>query len=174
LTLDLKYLAGQGAFVPGKRGMIRWPWSGASVGFEVRPVEGGQLLLILRYGVRNWSSLILGLTSNETVVALAIRLETTPTPWGNMRWRGRCPLVRDGQPCNRRLLLLHRPDGARYFGCRVCHRLSYNSSQMSHRRGFIPEFVGLTKALGYYRFARHMTCIPDPDQGPQSQAPVVS
>src|SRR5262245_11305204 len=38
-----------------------------------------------------------------------------------------CPLVWNGVPCRRRVAKLYLPPGARHFGCRHCHRLTYES-----------------------------------------------
>jgi len=34
---------------------------------------------------------------------------------------------------NRRVAKLHSPPGSRYFGCRHCHDLTYNSCQEAHQ-----------------------------------------
>jgi hypothetical protein len=44
-----------------------------------------------------------------------------------------CPLMVNGSACNRRVGRLYLPPGARFFGCRACHLLSYQSSQTAHR-----------------------------------------
>ena len=41
-------------------------------------------------------------------------------------------LLRDGVPCRRRCGKLYLPPGARYFGCRICQDLSYESSHEAH------------------------------------------
>ncbi len=63
-----------------------------------------------------------------------IALEQLPYPvGGGWRWLFRCPLTRDGQNCRRRCGKLWLPPGARYFGCRLCYRLTYTSSQENHQ-----------------------------------------
>jgi hypothetical protein len=42
-------------------------------------------------------------------VELPIRLETTPLHFGGRRWWGVCPLVVNGQACNRRAGTIRRP-----------------------------------------------------------------
>jgi hypothetical protein len=85
--------------------------------------------------------------------ALAIRLE----PRGGCQgcW-GRCPLA----GCGRRVARLYLPDGCRYFGCRVCHRLTYVSCQQSHRRTdtLAGEIRELGKLMGNSRLRRWSNC----------------
>jgi hypothetical protein len=59
-------------------------------------------------------------------------LTATRPHFGGRRWWFQCPLVVDGVPCRRRCLVLYRPWGAPFFGCRQCHQLTYRSSQ-THR-----------------------------------------
>jgi hypothetical protein len=65
-------------------------------------------------------------------IGMLIRLQSTETRFEGNRWWFTCPLSVDGSPCGRRVHTLHLPPGARYFGCRQCHRLSYSSSQKAH------------------------------------------
>lgn len=54
-----------------------------------------------------------------------VRLTTSPLPWGGFRYWFICPL--DG--CGRRVGCLYLPSGGRYFGCRHCYNLTYESQQ---------------------------------------------
>jgi hypothetical protein len=58
-----------------------------------------------------------------------VSLTTTQPRFGGLRWWFVCPLIVRGWPCNRRVGKLHLPPGARYFGCRDCHGLTYRSCQ---------------------------------------------
>jgi hypothetical protein len=84
------------------------------------------------------SSLVLFLqyTMSQTgeKIDLPVRLETTWPRFGGTRWWGRCPLVINGQACNRRVAVLYLPPRGKYFGCRSCHRLAYRSSQEHDKR----------------------------------------
>jgi hypothetical protein len=53
--------------------------------------------------------------------------------FGGRRWWFVCPLIVRGIACNRRAGKLYLPPGAKYFGCRKCHDLTYESCQDSHR-----------------------------------------
>ena len=66
-------------------------------------------------------------------IVFPVRLQTTPTQFGGQRWWFTCPLVVNGKPCNRRAGKLYLPPGTRYFGCRICHNLTYRSSQEAHQ-----------------------------------------
>ncbi|MBW3599539.1 MAG: hypothetical protein KY475_19980 [Planctomycetes bacterium] len=46
---------------------------------------------------------------------------------------GRWSLVVRGVACQRRAGKLYLPPGAKYFGCRTCHDLTYRSSQEAHQ-----------------------------------------
>src|SRR5262249_15292280 len=52
-------------------------------------------------------------------------LQTTRPRFGGLRWWFTCPLVVNGWPCHRCVAKLYLPPGARYFGRRHCHRLTY-------------------------------------------------
>jgi hypothetical protein len=58
-----------------------------------------------------------------------VPLESTFQPKGNVRYWFLCPL----QGCNRMTAKLYLPSGARYFGCRHCYNLTYESCNESHR-----------------------------------------
>ena len=62
-----------------------------------------------------------------------MRLQTTPAQFGGQRWWFTCPLIVDGMACNRRAGKLFLPPGAKYFGCRTCHGLTYRSCQEAHQ-----------------------------------------
>jgi len=125
-VLDLGEFARKGAFVPWYAGSVSWSRGEevvASIGYTVRPAADG-LILQLSY---RW-------THAGEEVELPIRLETTPLHFGGRRWWGICPLVVNGQACNRRVGKLCLPPGGRYFGCRHCYRLTYRSVQEHDKR----------------------------------------
>ena len=66
-------------------------------------------------------------------VTMSIRLQATPMHFGGERWWFVCPLVEGSVPCNRRVCKLYLPPGSRYFGCRICHDLTYESCQQAHQ-----------------------------------------
>ena len=128
-VLDLGEFARKGALVPWDAGSVSWLRGEevvASIGYTVRPAGNG-LILQLSY---RWTRA--GEAGKD--VELPIRLETTPLHFGGRRWWGNCPLVVNGQACNRRVGKLYLPPGRRDFGCRPCHDLTYTSCQQHDKR----------------------------------------
>ena len=62
-----------------------------------------------------------------------VRLQTTKPNFGGVRWWFSCPRLLDGEECGRRVGKLYRPPSSRYFSCRRCLDLTYESCQKSHR-----------------------------------------
>ena len=69
---------------------------------------------------------------DDEEVRLSIRFQTSPTNFDGRRWWFTCPLTVDGVACGRRARKLFLPPGERYFGCRACHNLGYQSCRHSH------------------------------------------
>lgn len=78
------------------------------------------------------------LNAESEDVRIPVRLQTTPTQFGGERWWFTCPLVVNGIACNRRVGKLYLPPRAKYFGCRTCHGLTYQSSQEAHKMKRLP------------------------------------
>jgi hypothetical protein len=57
----------------------------------------------------------------------------TRQPFGNLRYWMLCPILRHGEPCSRRCYKLYSGPGQKYFGCRKCMNLTYQSSKDSHK-----------------------------------------
>ena len=53
-----------------------------------------------------------------------VRLVSTPCFYGGQRWWFICPLVVNGEGCNRRVGVLYM-GGGEYLGCRHCYNLTY-------------------------------------------------
>ena len=56
-----------------------------------------------------------------------VPLQTSVPHFGGVRWWLTCPRTVDGEHCNRRVGKLYLPPGERYFGCRRCYELTYES-----------------------------------------------
>jgi hypothetical protein len=65
-------------------------------------------------------------------IRISVGFEMTPTQFDGQRWWFTCPLIVNGTKCWRRAEKLYLPPGAKYFGCRKCHDLSYRSCQEAH------------------------------------------
>ncbi len=58
-----------------------------------------------------------------------VQLNTTPLPWGALRYWFTCP----SPGCQRRVRDLYLPSGAELFACRHCQELAYRSNQTESR-----------------------------------------
>jgi hypothetical protein len=88
----------------------------------------GKLTLHLRYGP---PSAILSLTTTPSDV---IELDQTRCHLGGSRYWFRCPRLRNGVPCRKRVRVLYRPRLDCLFGCRNCYNLTYRSSREHDQR----------------------------------------
>jgi len=122
---------------PHSSGEFTWTWAGgnkSSIGYFV--TWGDPPTITLHYRWRDSED-----------VRIPVHLQTTPTQFGGERWWFTCPLIVGGMACNRRAGKLHLPSGAKYFGCRKCHDLTYRSCQEAHQRERL--FGRLGMELGY-------------------------
>src|SRR5581483_3224332 len=91
-----------------------WVWSDpdtgeqrASIGYESNCDEASGFVRLHYIITRH---------EEKTPLDYQVRLTTTKTPWGPVRWWFICPLVMDGRSCGRRVRKLYLPGGGRYFG----------------------------------------------------------
>jgi hypothetical protein len=118
------------------KGIIREPsdWriyhchrpNGAGTGeFEYKvEIDGdNRSSLILRYSVSKNDIL------SQFPLQYIVKTSSSPCRYGGRRYSFICPLVRNGVPCSKRVRKLLLPPGARYFGCRACYGLCYESSR---------------------------------------------
>ena len=109
---------------------------------------------------------------STAAVSRSITLETPPTQvvlltstsphFGGARVWFSCPFVANDTACLRRCRILYLPFGARSFGCRICHRLSYQSRQ-EHRGFFFERYTRplrlLAKATQRGRSKQHVLLV---------------
>ena len=115
----------RGRIYPHSTGKFSWTWAGGNtviIGYFVVWARGGPPTLTLHYRWRDGEE-----------IRVPIRLQTTPTNFNGERWWFTCPLIVDGVACRRRAGNVYLPPGARYFGCRKCHDLTYRSCQEAHQ-----------------------------------------
>lgn len=102
--------------------VCRFSLCGPSVG---RFAETGLIWLKLQlascFRVKSWGR----------CVKTSIRLQTSRAQFGGERFT--CPFVSEATPCNKRVDMLYLPPGAKIFGCRKCHGLTYQSCQDAPR-----------------------------------------
>jgi hypothetical protein len=121
LILPMKDLR-RGLYVGGA-GTFTWTWgsgSKSSIGYFVTGYHDAPTVT-LYYRWRDTED-----------VRILVRLTTTPTQFGGTRWWFTCPGIGRGVACHRRVGKLYLPPGAKYFGCRKCHDLTYRSCQKAH------------------------------------------
>jgi len=110
----------------------------ASISYLVESGENGPSGLRFIYTI----------TDNETEKKkdynYIIPVVSTRCNYGGKRWWFICPPV-VGRSCQRRRRIVYMPPGAEYFGCRECHRLTYESRQR-HREKFYEGFEKPYKA----------------------------
>jgi hypothetical protein len=87
-----------------------------------------------------------GIGENAREGDYTVRMVKAAPHFGGVRWYFLCPLKVNGRPCLRRVSKLYLPPGVIYFGCRVCYRLTYTSSQESHK--FDGLFAHLAASMG--------------------------
>jgi hypothetical protein len=126
LVLSANTLARRQVLAPGVWAKGTWCWTREGEGtpffslvYEADMVDPADAWLRLSYRVRG------------SAMDYRIRLTTTRPTYGGVRWWFLCPLVRRDGGLPRRVGKLYRPPGARYFGSRVGHGLTYTSCQES-------------------------------------------
>jgi hypothetical protein len=132
LDLDANRWAREGILKAGvfQTGTAEWTWRGghsARIDFAVDTTTEEN-----RH-VRLWYTLVSTATNETESPDYHVRLVTTRPHFGGLRWWFLCPVTVNEVACGRRVGKLYLPPGARYFGCRHCHRLTYTSCQRSGR-----------------------------------------
>jgi hypothetical protein len=124
-------------------GGVRWggmSWSRGevktgSISFTVSTVPGDEYINFNYTQTDNY-------TKEKTNLDYKARLESTPCNYGGQRWWFVCPLIINGRICNRRVGVLYL-DG-KYFGCRHCYNLTYESSKESHKFDRLYRMMGVS------------------------------
>jgi hypothetical protein len=81
---------------------------------------------------------------NKTDYDYKIALTTTPCHFGGVRYWFICPLSTNGVYCRRRVGTLYLAGGGRYFGCRHCYDLTYESRNET-RSGMFGAYGGVLR-----------------------------
>jgi hypothetical protein len=120
--LDVTALKQAGILRPNVHHLGSWVWSAkTSVAYELNTTDTASAWLRLAYNTPHGE------------FDYDVRLLTTSPHLGGVRWWFECPLVIDGQECNRRVGRLYLKPRGRYFGCRCCHDLTYRACQEGSR-----------------------------------------
>lgn len=122
---DCRVIAAPDLIAGPARGYVHWSSGGqvkSSIGYEVQKDDNGQpARVVLDYRL---------LRSGENI-NYPVSLTRTFTSWGSSKYWFICPAYRNGQACGRRVKKLYLPPGGRYFACRHCYNLTYQSCQES-------------------------------------------
>lgn len=134
LSFSIYDVIGKSGFFP-RTGSLSWSRNGehfASIGYDILcNNSNGDPFIELEYN-RNGES-----------VRERIRVLKTLQPFGNFRYWMFCPLLRNGYTCNRRCYKMYSSPGQKYFGCRRCMNLTYQSCKDSHKMdGFYARIAG--------------------------------
>ena len=73
-----------------------------------------------------------------------VTLDSTEPHFGGVRWWFICPL----RGCYRRCAKIHLPPGGRYFGCRVCYDLAYESQWETRSERMLRRADKIRERLG--------------------------
>lgn len=122
----------------------------ADFGRKLLTPSSGRILMTRLDGVRSSMEFIIDWDESPTlrffyrwgddIVHTTVGLVETATQFGGTRWWFSCPFVTDEAVCGKRVAKLHLPPGAKHFGCRNCHRLTYQSCREAHK--LQREFAG--------------------------------
>ncbi len=147
-TITTKFLNEHKYFDGGVRwGGMNWSRNGektGSIGFVVSTVEGDEYIRF-QYTQTDRN------TGEKTELDYKARLDWTPCHFGGRRWWFICPLVVNGRVCSRRVGSLHLGSG-KYFGCRHCYNLTYESSKESHKFDSMFLKMGIDPKIGKQMF----------------------
>mgnify|MGYP000210929432 CR=1 FL=1 len=137
----------RGAFEENQlvKGSIKWK-SGSTIGIATKQLDNGRLYLELNYRFQD----------SDEEIKIPISFTKTKPHFGGVRWWFICPLTVNGRSCFRRVSKLYLPPGEKYFGCRLCHRLTYKSCQESHQYDRVFAMVALQAGLPFSQVKRAM------------------
>ncbi len=139
-ALDMQSLRSAVGIRLASRGWRRWTRDGQQIAyaqFNIYASHNGSRFIWLNYG-----------RDIRSLRAVRIPLLSTRPNYGGVRWWFACPRLRDGCPCARRVRRLYLRRG--YFACRLCHDLTYRSSQEAHRLGRMFKMSGTEKEISEY------------------------
>lgn len=123
-----------------KNGAVIWTRDGTEsrVGVRVNLLASDmyvQLLYTMTYSF----------TSKTEAIDYKVPITTTTPNYGGERFWFACPLYKNGVQCGRRVSVLY---GGKWFGCRHCHKLSYQSRNESARfRGGVFKVIAVSDKI---------------------------
>jgi hypothetical protein len=125
---------------PLRNGGVTWrigEREAGSISYRIRGNETPEVI---------WLAYTIGKNSGNPVdYDYPVRLTTSALPWGGVRYWFTCPAV----GCGRRVGCLYLPSGGKYFACRHCYHLAYESSQESHTSFALYDFIAAEMQNNY-------------------------
>ena len=133
LAFDAVLLRQTGVFksLPGTQYVYEWRRASRSdckMSYTVIEVPAVAMALGLDYFVSDERSM------TKQRMGYVVKVTSTGCRLGGRRFWLRCPMQRNGVPCDREVLRLYLPPGGLMFGCRHCHNLTYRSCQDHDKR----------------------------------------
>lgn len=129
-SISTTFLRDHGYFCAGKWGGMKWTNSAGeqtgAISFFVR-VDGIFGKIRFQYTSTDRYS------GEATELDYSVDLKATPCHFGGLRWWFLCPILQNENPCWKRVGKLYLA-GGKYFGCRHCYGLTYQSSQENDKR----------------------------------------
>ena len=123
-VLSAKDFKKWGGFLPGRSGTLTWSCNGEKSGSISYQTGESEVTLIY--------------TANGVPMRYPVQIWDTSPTYGGIRHYFLCPLV----GCKSfKVDKLYLPPTAKYFGCRLCYKLTYQSCRESH------QFAGLFRQL---------------------------
>jgi hypothetical protein len=125
---------------PGAAGTVRWSRGGEEIGSISYMVYGfgysaHEIHLTYTIGARS---------GNPVKYDYPVQLVKTDLSWGKERFWFLCPVV----GCGRRVGCLYLAPGAKYFACRHCYDLSYETRQEGYKdRAMYAYMAGLMQDI---------------------------
>lgn len=149
-AITIKFLNKHRYFDGGIRwGGMNWSRNGTktgSIGFVISTLESDESIRFqYTYTDRH--------TNEKAELDYKAPLTSTACHFGSRRWWFICPLVVNGKACNRRVGVLYLAS-SKYFGCRHCHNLTYESCKESHKFDSMFKKMGVDPKIGKQLFKK--------------------
>lgn len=130
-----------------RSGELTWSRNGEKIGSAGCTVSvlSGDEYVRLQYTYTNRN------TGEKADIDYKVRLVSTPCQYGGRRWWFICPLISNGSACGRRVGVLYA-GGGKYFGCRHCYNLTYESCKESHKFDSLFRRLGITQRMAKAMF----------------------
>jgi hypothetical protein len=142
LSIDVFWLNMKGYFEGYRSGGIQWSHgydsNRSSIGL-VGNIKGDNPHVRLIYAHTDWR------TGIKESLDYRVAITGSVCNFGGLRYWFICPLSTDGETCGRRVATLYKV--GKYFGCRTCHRVTYDTRNTSRRFRGLERFFQADRKL---------------------------